>query len=164
MATNYQSINSFKQGKAVGDLDLSFFGGEHVISCRYNPDDTSTNRLVAGETVKITDLGSSDVIGPPIITKRTADTDTIFGVVKRNLKQAEFKPGEIVEIAVKDAVINLVASAALNRGAKVSGVYGTPGSVQAVGTKAYLGYLLDKAAQGDIVRVMVEADAVTAGA
>lgn len=160
-----QNINQFKQGRAVGDLDLNFFGGENVISCRYNPEDTSTNTLVAGETVKITDLGANDVVGVPIVTKRTADTDTIFGTVIRSKKQASFAPGDIVEIAVQGAVMNLRAGAAINRGVKVSGVFGTPGNIAAVGTNAYLGYTLDKAsAANDIVRVMIQADAVTAGA
>ena len=164
MAYLDQNINQFKQGKAVGDLDLNFFGGEHVISCRYNPDDTSTNTLVAGETVKLTDLGTSDVEGIPIITKRTADTDTIFGCVIRSLKQSSFEPGDVVEIAVQGAVMNLRASAAISRGTKVSGVYGTPGNIAAVSTNAYLGYTIDKAsAAADIVRVMIMADAVTAG-
>lgn len=160
-----QNINQFKQGRAVGDLDLNFFGGENVISCRYNPEDTSTNTLVAGETVKLTDLGANDVVGVPIVTKRTSDTDTIFGTVIRSKKQASFAPGDIVEIAVQGAVMNLRAGAAINRGVKVSGVFGTPGNIAAVGTNAYLGYTLDKAsAANDIVRVMIQADAVTAGA
>jgi hypothetical protein len=164
MATYDQNINQFKQGKAVGDLDLNFFGGENVISCRYNPSDTSTNRLVAGETVTLADLGASETAGIPVVTKRGADTTAIFGCVKRSLKKAEFKPDDIVEIAVFGAVMNLRASAALNRGVKVSGIYGTPGSIQAVSTKAYLGYTLDHAAaSGDIIRVMIQADAVTAG-
>lgn len=160
-----QNINQFSQGRAVGDLDLNFFGGENKISCRYNPEDTATNKLVAGETVKLVDLGSSDSAGIPIIAKRTADTDTIFGVVVRSLKDSSFSPEAIVEIAVNGAVMNLCASAAINRGVKVSGVVATPGNIQAVGTKAYLGYTLDKAVSAnDIVRVMIQADAVTAGA
>jgi len=160
-----QNINQFKQGRAVGDLDLNFFGGENVISCRYNPEDTSTNKLIAGETVKLADLGSSDSAGLPIITKRTADTDTIFGTVVRSLKDSSFAPGDRLEIAVNGAVMNLRASAAINRGTKVSGVVATPGNIAAVGTNAYLGYTLDKAsAANDIVRVMIQADAVTAGA
>jgi hypothetical protein len=155
------NINQFKPGRAIGDLDLNYFGGEHVISCRYNPE--GTGNLKAGEAVAIVDLGADDVAGPPIVGKRATDLIATFGIVRRSLKQAEFKPGDIVEIAVSDAVIWMKAAAALARGAKVSAVQATTGSVQAVGTKSYLGYLLDKAAQGDIVRVMIKADAVTAG-
>lgn len=155
------NINQFKPGRAIGDLDLNYFGGEHVISCRYNPE--GTGNLKAGEAVALVDLGADDVVGPPIVGKRATDLIAIFGIVRRSLKQAEFEPGDIVEIAVSDAVIFMKTAAALARGAKVSAVQATTGSVQAVGTKAYLGYLLDKAAQGDIVRVMIKADAVTAG-
>ena len=60
------NINQFKQGKAVGDIDLNYFGGESIISVRYNPEATSTNRLIAGEAVMLKDLGADDVAGPPI--------------------------------------------------------------------------------------------------
>lgn len=155
------NINQFKQGKAVGDIALGFFGGESVISVRYNP--SGTGDLVAGETVRLVDLGSSDLAGVPIIDKRATDLQAIFGVVKRSLKQAKFEPGDFVEVAINDTVMYLKAAGALNRGVKVSGVAATPGSIQAIGTKAYLGYTLDKAGSGDIVRVMLKPDAVTAG-
>lgn len=156
------NLNQFKQGRAVGDIDLNFFGGESVISCRYSP--SGTGNLVAGEAVKLVDLGADDVVGPPIIDKRAGDTVAIYGIVKRSLKQATFAPGAIVEIAVEGTVMFLRAKAALARGVKVSSEVATAGNIQAIGTKAYLGYTLDKAVNAnDIVRVFVKADAVTAG-
>lgn len=156
------NINQFKQGRAVGDLDLNFFGGASTISCRYSPE--GTGDLIAGEAVKLLDLGADDVVGPPIIDKRAGDTTAIYGVVIRSLKQSAFAPGAMVEIAIEGSVMFLRAGAELARGVKVSAVKATSGNIQAIGTKAYLGYTLDKAANtSDIVRVFLKADAVTAG-
>lgn len=158
------NINQFKQGKAVGDIDLNYFGGEAVVSCRYNPEATSTDTLVAGESVMLKDLGADDVGGPPIIDKRTSEhLSTIFGTVKRSLKQATFSPGDMVEIAIGGACMFLKASGALSRGAAVTPVLATAGSVKAVSTKTHYGILLDKAADGDIVRVLIQADGVAVG-
>lgn len=157
------NINQFKQGQAVGDLDLSYFGGEARISCRYNPEATSTDRLKAGESVLLKDLGADDVAGPPIIDKRGTELVTIFGTVVRSLKQAEFKPGDIVEIAVSGAVMWHKASGALNRGVAVTQVLATPGSVKAVSTKTHYGITLDKIADGGIGRVLIQANGVAVG-
>lgn len=157
------NINQFKLGKAVGDLDLSFFGGEARVSCRYNPEATSTDRLVAGESVILKDLGADDVSGPPIIDKRGTELVTIFGTVVRSLKQKDFAPGDIVEIAVSGAVMWLKASGALARGAAVTPVLATPGSVKAVSTKTHYGITLDKMADTAIGRVLIQADGVAVG-
>ena len=158
------NINQFKQGQAVGDLDLSYFGGEARISCRYNPEATSTNRLVAGEAVMLKDLGADDVAGPPIIDERASEhTSTIFGTVVRSLKQKEFAPGDIVEIAISGAVMWHKASGALNRGVAVTPVLATPGSVKAVSTKTHYGITLDKIADGGIGRVFIQANGVAVG-
>lgn len=158
------NVNQFRRAPAPGDLDLSYFGSEHVIAARYNPEETSGVTVESGEGIKLVDLGSTnDVAGPPIVDVRTADVQTIFGVRVRQAKSALTNPGEMVDVAVSGAVMWFKASAALNRGVKVSLVFGTPGMVQAIGTKAYLGYTLDKVASGGMVRVMLVCDAVTAG-
>lgn len=157
------NINQFKQGKAVGDVDLNYFGGEAIISCRYNPEATSTNRLIAGESVKLKDLGADDVAGPPIVDERATELETIFGTVKRSLKQAEFKPGDMVEIAVSGAVMFHKAAGALARGVAVTQVLATPGSIKAVSTKTHYGITLDKIADGAIGRVLIQANGVAVG-
>lgn len=158
------NINQFKLGKAVGDLDLSFFGGECRISCRYNPEATSTDRLVAGESVLLKDLGADDVAGPPIIDKRASEhLSTIFGTVVRSLKQSTFAPGDIVEIAIQGAVMWHKASGALNRGVAVTPVLATAGSVKAVSTKTHYGITLDKIADAGIGRVLIQANGVAVG-
>lgn len=157
------NLNQFKQTPQVGSLDLTTNPNPAVMSVLYNPTDTTTS-VVPGEGVKITDLGANDVPGPPIVAKRSDDTEAIIGVRVFNTQTGEIQGGEIMTIAMRGAVVFMKAAAAIARGAKVSLVQATPGEVQAQGTKAYLGYLLDKAAAtGDIVRVMIDADAVTAG-
>jgi hypothetical protein len=157
-----QNMNQFAQGRAVGDLDLAYFGYENVISCRYNP--AGTGNLVAGESVMLFDGGASDVAGPPSVDKRAADhSSPIYGTVRRSLRKAEILPGETVEIAIAGAAMFQKASGAMNRGARVSPVLATPGSVAALGTNTPYGILLDKAASGDIVRVLIQADGYSVG-
>lgn len=156
------NMNQFAQGRAVGDLDLAYFGYENVISCRYDPD--GTGNLVAGESVMLKDGGANDVSGPPTIDKRSSEhTSTIFGTVRRSLRKAAFEPGDTVEIAVAGACMFLKASGAMNRGVAVTPVLATPGSVKAVSTKTHYGILLDKAADGAIVRVLIQANGVAVG-
>ena len=156
------NLNQFKQSAAVGDLDLSFFGAENVITVLFDPTDT-THKVYGGQGVSLKDLGADDSSGAPIVGYRAADTASIFGVRVRSLKDAYTEGKGLMEVAIDGAVMWFKASAALNRGVKVSLVFGTPGSVQAAGTKAYLGYTLDKVSSGGMVRVMLRCDAVTAG-
>lgn len=157
------NINQFAPEGAIGELDLSFFGGENIISCRYNPDATSTNRLVAGESVILKDLGATDSVGAPIVDERGTELVTIFGTVRKSAKKKEYKPGDLVEIAVAGAVMRLKASGALARGVAVTPVLATPGSVKAVSTKTHYGITLDKMADGVIGRVLIQADGVSVG-
>jgi len=157
------NINQFQVEAAIGELDLSFFGCEHTISCRYNPGATSTNRLIPGESVKLVDLGSSDSVGSPIVDERATELEAIFGTVVKSKNKKEYVPGDTVQIAVSGAVMRLKASGALNRGAQVTPVLATPGSVKAVSTKAPYGYMLDKTADTAIGRVWIQADAKSVG-
>ena len=94
----------------------------------------------------------------PLVDKRAADTDAIFGVKIFNTQQSQSGPGVEFTVAQAGAVVKMAASAALVRGAQVSLVVATPGQVQAVGTDKLFGILLDKAvATGDLVRVLVQA-------
>lgn len=156
------NLNQFKQSPAVGDLDLSFFGAENVITCRMDPTDT-TNKVYGGQGVILKDCGADDSVGAPIVGVRASDLIAIFGVRVRSLKDSYTEGKGLMEVATAGAVMWFKASAALNRGVKVSLVYGTAGNVQAAGTKAFLGYTLDKVAQNGMVRVMLRCDAVTAG-
>jgi hypothetical protein len=155
--------NQFKQQRIAGSLDLTTNPNPATMSVRNDPEATSTATLEAGEGIKLKDLGASDSPGPPIVGKRTSDVDEIFGVRIYNTKEGETPVGEVCEIAFKNAVVFMEASGALNRGVQVSLVNGTPGQVQAVGTNAIFGQTLDKAADGDIIRVLITADGITEG-
>lgn len=157
-----QNINQFKQGPAVGDLDLNFFGGENVITVRVDPTDTTT-KFYGGTGVILKDCGADDVAGPPIVGVRSGDTIAIFGVRKRSLKDSYTMGNGFMEVAIAGAVMWFKASAALARGVAVTLDTATSGNVKAATTKAYLGYTLDKVAQNGMVRVMLACDAITAG-
>ena len=158
------NINQFAIESAIGELDLSFFGCENIVSCRYNPNATSTNRLIPGESVMLKDLSTADTVGAPIVDERAAEhTSTIFGTVVKATNKKEYKPGDIVQIAVAGAVIRLKASGALARGVAVTPVLATPGSVKAVSTKTHYGITLDNIADGAIGRVLIQANGVAVG-
>lgn len=159
MTTN---MNVFRPEVAVGDLDLNYFGGENVVTIKFDPTDSST-KVYAGQGVTLKDCGADDVAGVPIVGTRAADTTAIFGVRRRSLRQSYNAQNEEFEVAIKGAVVWFKASAALNRGVKVTLDRATPGNVKAAGTLAILGYTLDKVAQNGMVRVMLTCDAVTAG-
>lgn len=156
------NLNQFNMAGEVGDLDLSLCSGESVFSCLFDPTDES-NTLIPGEGVTLKDLGSSDQVGAPIVGVRTDEDDPIFGVLKRNSAQAEKEGGQIAEIAGRGSVVRMKASAALSRGTAVTLDLTNSGQVKAVSTFAPFGVTLDKAAQGDLVRVLILADGVTAG-
>jgi hypothetical protein len=160
MASN---INQFNLEPAIGEIAGSFIGGENIISCIYNPDATSTNRLIAGESVKLANPATSEATGNIYVDERATELEAIFGTVIKSAKQKEFKPGDAVKIAVSGAIMRLKASGALNRGVAVTPVLATPGSVKAVSTKAPYGVTLDKIADTAIGRVWIQADAITAG-
>lgn len=150
--------NQFSQTPVVGMLDLRTNPNPSLFSLRYNPGDTSTNRIVPGEGVKLVDLGASDVNGVPVVGKRAADADAIMGVRVFNPEKNQKEPGDIMEIACQGAVVYMEAAAAANRGTEVALTLATAGRVQARTTEELLGIQLDKsAALGDLVRVLITA-------
>lgn len=158
-----QNMNQFSQESVIGEIAGSFNGGENIISAVYNPEATSTNRLVAGEAV-ILDTPAAPAAGVVYVDERTSEhTDPIFGIVIKSAKQKEYKPGDVVKIAVRDAIVYLKASGALNAGAAVTPVLATPGSVKAVSTKTHMGVTLEKIADTAIGRVWIQADNVAVG-
>jgi len=157
------NLNQFKILQVPGAQDLSFFGGENTMSVLFDPQDTSTDQLMAGEGVELVDLGSEDQAGPPIVTVRANDIAPIFGVRLRNTKAPYASPGERCEIGVAGSVVWFMSASALNRGVKVSLVEVTPGAIQAIGTEALLGITLDKIAANGMGRVLLQCDGFTPG-
>lgn len=156
------NINQYKLEPAIGEIAGSFIGGENMISCIYNPEATSTNRLIAGESVKLV-TPSTYVDGNIYVDERATELEAIFGTVVKSAKQKEYEPGDVVKIACFGAIMRLKASGALNSGAAVTPVLETPGSVKAVSTKAPYGVTLDNIADTAIGRVWIQADATSVG-
>jgi hypothetical protein len=156
------NANQFKYAPIPGELDLTVTPEGSVFSCRYDVTDTGET-LETGEGVKLVDLGADDSVGPPFVGTRDDDLDPIFGIKILSTKAGEVDPGAVTQIAKAGAVVFMTTGEALARGVQVSLVTGTPGSVQALGTKAVFGTLLDKAADGDVVRVLITADGITEG-
>lgn len=155
--------NQFTQGPVAGQVDLQTNPNPSVMTMRFDPTE-ATETLSFGEGVQLVDLGANDGAGPPIVAERAADTDDIFGIRIFTTKKGSVEGGDILEVAFKGAVVFMTASAALNRGVKVTLDTGTPGQVKAMGTAAEFGILLDKAgASGDLVRVWITADGFTEG-
>lgn len=158
---NY-NMDQFAIQHAVGDMDLSFFGGESTMSVLYNPNGVGGN-LTPGMGVGLVDLGAADSAGAPIVDVRSAATTPIFGVKVRDTRMAQVPAGQVTEIAVRGAVVWFQATAALNRGVPVTLDLANPGNVIAQGSNAFLGLTLDKVAANGMVRVWLQCDGLSAG-
>jgi hypothetical protein len=157
-----QNMNQFKKTAVVGQIDLKAGGLDSVFTVRFNPNSSKTSGIIAGEGVKLVDLGASDNNGVPIVDILSADTEVPFGARVFDHKKGTILPGEIFQVSYKGVVQWMEASAALNRGVGVALVQATPGTIQAVGSNAQYGITLDKAAAaGDVIRVLVDTAAAT---
>jgi hypothetical protein len=144
-----QLQNQFKQSVEKGQVDQRM--GPGTISCQVKSDEATA--LVPGQAVKIVDSAG----GVPKVTAVTADTDDIFGVVAFTFKDMDFPAGAPVEIvAMRNGVIYMEAGAAIARNAEVQYVVTGQKVITAVSTKRILGRAFDKAANGEIFRVVVD--------
>ena len=159
---NFNS-NQFTQQRTAGELDLTTNPNPSVMTARFNPD-SETDLEGFGVGVGLTDLGSDDSEGPPIVDVRSEDNDAIFGVRIFTTKQGDAEAGTPIEVAFKNAVVFMEAGEALDRGVKVSLDVSTGGEVQALDDFAEFGITLDKAGEaGDLIRVLITADGITEG-
>ena len=157
------NLNQFNLAHEPGEVDLTFFGGENIISVLIDPTETATDEYNPGMGVALVDLGSSDQVGIPIVHKRTSNVQAIFGVIKRSTKWTKAYPGKTIEIALSGVPMWFYSTGALNRGVQVSLDYANAGYIQAVGTKAKLGITLDKIAATGLGRVLIQADGISVG-
>ena len=156
------NTNQFTMSAKPGQVDLTTTNSEALFTCRYNPAATSTLRLVDGEGVLLKDLGASDSVGPPIVDTLADDNEPlIFGVKVFTTKENNNVPGDIVQIAHDGAVLFMKASGAITRGAKLALVNSTPGSVIIATTEDEVGIALDKAADTELLRVLIKIVAVS---
>lgn len=151
--------NQFRQTATVGMLDLITNPNPAVMDVKYDPEATSTLTVVPGEGLKLIDNGATDPkTSLPIVDKRAADSDAIFGVKTFSTKENEDGPDENFSIAMEGAVIFMNAGAAITRGAPVALVQATPGNIVTRTTEEIFGIALDKAAAADeLIRVKITA-------
>ncbi len=68
--------NQFELGPALGSLSLTS-GTTEVMNVQFNPKST-TDQLVAGQIVKLVDLGAEHTDGPPVVDVPAVD-EVAFG-------------------------------------------------------------------------------------
>ena len=152
-----QKSNQWGMTPEAGELDLSL-GLNNSMAVLVDPSAADSVRLSAGETVQLIDLGTGDYSGVnPVVGKRAAVEDPVFGIVVKSKKTFAFGPKDIVDVALEGSVLRLKASAAINRGVTVYADLANAGQVTGAASGPGLGISLDKAgAAGDLVRVLVK--------
>lgn len=159
-----QNMNQFRQTAIVGELDLATNPNPNVFTCRFkDASSTDGTELSPGEPCKLIDLGSDDIVGPPIVDEMADINDGgSFGVCVYSTKDNNNTDGALVQVAGEGSVMWLEASAAIARGASVSAVLASPGEVVTATTGDILGIALDKAAgDGSMLRVLIKPVAVS---
>lgn len=111
-----------------------------------------TGTLLPGQPLKIADVSS------PIPHFLAAGVnDEIFGFISFNLKDQSFVAGDSVEVATKDSVMIMEASAAIAAGAKVECVASGVKVKTWAGSNTIAGIAMGKAASdGDLIPVWVQ--------
>jgi len=154
------NMNQFSMGPVAGQLDLQTNPNPAVMSVRFDPSNT-TDKLGFGVGVVLSDLGSSDSAGPPIVALRAGDGNKIEGVRIFSTKQGEVEGGQVTEIATAGAVVFMKAAGALARGVVVTLDVSADATVKAVGSDTSFGVTLDKATAAEqLIRVRIIADGV----
>jgi hypothetical protein len=147
--------NQFGITAQLGSLDLQTNPNPAVLTVQIASN--VVGDVVAGQGVKLVDLGASDSIGVPLVGIRANDDDILDGVVLTSTQKGAFVAGDIVQIALEGSIVRFNSGAALARGAEVALANATPGNIQAVGTLTRLGKLLDKATGANqLVRVLIK--------
>lgn len=151
-----QNPNQFGMTAEKGQVDLSF-ATNNVLSCIHLA--TENTALVAGQAVKIVDNYS----GVPTVEATDTIGETPFGFVTYNIKDADYKGGARLSVALRGTAMHMTASAAIARGAKVQYDPAT-GKVATATTGAVIGWALDKAgADNALIRVVIDPVTVALG-
>ena len=144
-----QLINQFAQTPEKGMLDEKL----NVNTIPVQIDLTEAAPCVAGQAVKMVD----DDSGIPTVTKCTADADNVLGFINYDIKSQDFPAGARAEISMSGNVMYLEAVGAIARGVRVTLASGTVGGVaSATSADNVVGWALDKAANGQLLRVMLQ--------
>ncbi len=152
-----QSPNQFQQSPALGQVDQKM--EPNTVVCQFDPSGSGT--LVPGQAVKVSQTAGK----VPQVVACTATSDQCVGFVNYNIKNQAFVPGDYLEVSMDGNVLFLVATEAISRFAKVTSLPdsvagGCVGGVKAATGSSGLvlvGYAFDKAASGELFRVVVKA-------
>lgn len=111
--TNFysQELNQFAPKRVRGEL-LDW--GLNSLQLEVAIDASQTDALYAGDAVKIapTSTGKLKVVA-------AAGTDAIKGIILFNAKKEKAEAGDMITIAMRDAVVNCVTEDAINAGEEV---------------------------------------------
>ena len=158
------SQNQFALVPFLGMTDLKF--NANTLSVMFDP--TGSGSLVAGQAVKFTTTAG----GVPQVVPSTLQADKVAGFVNYDIKSQSFSAGDKLEISMAGNVMFLMATAAINRGSQVCSIPsavagGTIGGlVAATGSSGFpkVGFALDTAVAGQLVRVHLSTPAFTVDA
>lgn len=126
--------------------------------CQLDPNSAWANPITAGQSVKLTNTDSSQIMVEPC----SADTDLPFGVIAYNLRKNSYSLGDIIEVVGREGVMFMKTSGAVARGDNVALTNQTVATndptvaTNAVAGKTVVGKALEKAAGANaLIKVLV---------
>ena len=141
--------NQFIQSIVKGQADLRM--GQNVVSVQI--DASSAGGLIAGQAVKLIDSKG----GVPKVVECSADTDEVLGFLLYDIKQSSFGKLAYAECAFASGnCLYMEASGPISRGAAVTIVVAGSKVTASTTGKKIVGYAFDKAADGDLIRVITK--------
>jgi hypothetical protein len=141
--------NQFQRSNIKGRLDEIL--NLNQFRCIVDASETAT--LVPGDPVKLKDITGNLII----IEKATALTDDIFGFVPYSVDKNEYIARDILQIASRDCVMIMEASAAIARGAAVQINFANGKVATKTGTNTAIGIALEKAlADTNLIKVWIQ--------
>lgn len=149
-ASQTQSQNQFTQAPTRGNVDQAY--NTNTVSVLFDP--AFAGQAYAGTPVKL--LATSKK-SPLVVTPCTAETDNVLGFINFNAKNNAYTGGMVAECSLKNNVIYLYATAAIEAGASVQLDLANNGiKTAADANDRVVGWAFDAAdAPGDLFRVYV---------
>lgn len=155
MAQVVLNQNQFSQTPVLGQV--SEIPNPNVVSVRLNP--SSSAVFQAGSAVKLITGTANEIL----VDATTGPTDgPVFGVIVYNMRKNLLSAGDNATVACASSYVFLEASAAINRGAKVTTTAATSGNdptiatVSVASTQYVTGVAVDSASgAGSLIRVQI---------
>ena len=142
------SLNQFAQTAVPGMMDLINYGSNAQEAQLLL---SSTNSVVAGQAVVLSP-GSTNL---PKVIPATVATDPIWGFVAFDLMKDTYLPGDRMTIARKNAVIHVIADAAIDAGQACEYAVSTGHVIASAGTNPVCGYAIAAAQAGELFRMQI---------